>query len=331
MGGTPKQKLKILYLMKILLERTDDVHSLSVDKIIAHLGEYGIGAERKSIYADIDALREYGFEIGVRRGRGVGYYIANRSFELPELRLLVNAVQSSHFITCRKSGELIKKLAGLTSVYEAIRLQRKVYINDMLKNHDETVSHNIDALHDAIIQNAKISFQHFDWTPDKTRILRNGGIPYVVNPWALTFDDKHYYLIAYQDGDGDIRNYRVDKMQNIVRLEQTREKRPSFESLDAAEHLWQGFGVFGGRAQSVLLSCDNSLAGVIIDRFGSEVEMQKEGEGFNVAVRVAVSPLFLAWVLGFGGKMIIKAPAEAIERIKELAASAIAGYSYYLK
>lgn len=327
MERTQNQKLKILYLMKIMLEKTDDMHALTIGEIIELLGEYGIGAERKSLYADFDVLREYGIDIEVRRGRGVRYYIANRSFELPELKLLVDAVQSSRFITCKKSGELIKKISGFTSVYEAIQLQRQVYVANRIKTPNESIYYNIDTIHNAIIQNIRVSFQYYDWTPDKIRRLRHGGKVYIVSPWALTWDDEYYYLIAYDSDAADIRHYRVDKMQKIDHVHQVRDGRGRFEDFDMAVYSRQVFGMFGGRLESIILDCEDSLAGVIIDRFGDDVTIRKREGHFLVTVRVVASPLFLSWVLGFGGRIVIRSPQSAIEELRALAMSSLDKYS----
>lgn len=328
MGGTRNQKLKILYLMNILLERTDERHSLSVDEIInLLLEEYGISAERKSIYADFDVLREYGLNIGVKRSRNVSYYISNRSFELSELKLLVDAVESSRFITCKKNSELKRKLAGLASVYEAILLQRKIYIADRLKRHDESIFQNIDAIHNAILEDSKISFVYYDWTLDKARGLRREGHSHCVSPWALTLDDRHYNMVAYDTESRGIKQFRVDKMLNIKVMSQPREGKGCFEAFDMSVFSRRLFGSFGGSLQSVVLHCDNSMAGVIIDHFGTGVDIQTEGDSFSVTVTVVVSPLFLSWIMSFGGRIIIRSPAEAVEQIRVLAESVITAHN----
>lgn len=321
-------KLKILYLMKIFLERTDEDHALSMPELIQALSEYGINAERKSIYADIEALREYGVDVEVCRGKSVGYYVGGRLFELPELKLLVDAVQSSRFITRKKSGELIKKLSGMASIYEAMQLRRQVYVANRIKAQNESIYYNIDAIHTAILKNSRITFQYFDWTPDKKRQLRHDGMWYSVSPWALTWDDENYYLIAYDSAVGDIRHYRVDKMQKITPTAEMRDGKGVFEDFDMAVYSRQMFGMFGGERVSVVLDCDDSLAGVIIDRFGEEVSIRKGGNGrFEATVNVFVSPVFLSWVISLGGRARIVSPDGVAEQLKALAAAAIEAHS----
>lgn len=321
------QKLKILYLMKILLERTDEDHALTMSELISALEEQGISAERKSLYADIDALREFGVDVEVKRGKTVGYYVASRQFELPELKLLVDAVQSSRFITRKKSGELIQKLSGMASIYEAMQLRRQVYVANRIKTQNESIYYNIDAIHSSILKNCRITFQYFDWTPDKTRRLRHDGMWYSVSPWSLTWDDENYYLIAYDSACGAIRHYRVDKMQKITPVQQMRDGREVFEDFDMAVYSRQTFGMFGGDKKCVVLRCADDLAGVIIDRFGQEVSIRRVDDGFfETTVNVFVSPNFLSWVMSFGGRMTIVSPDDVIEGLHQLAGAAIGSH-----
>lgn len=317
-------KLKLLYLMKILLDRTDDDNSLTMPELISALGEYGIEAERKSLYADINALREYGIDIETRRGKSVGYYVANRLFELPELKLLVDAVQSSRFITTKKSNELIKKLSSLASGYEATQMRRQVYVANRIKTHNESIYYNIDALHSAILHSSRITFQYFDWTPDKTRALRHNGHLYDVSPWALTWDDQNYYLIAYDSNVGDIRHYRVDKMLRITATGQPRDGRDKFRDFDMAVYSSRTFGMFGGQLECVVLECVDELAGVIIDRFGQDVTILRREGRFETTVNVMVSPMFLSWVVSFGGRMKILSPTSVKNAMAQLCGSTMA-------
>jgi len=321
------QKLKVLSLMKILLERTDEDHPLTMAELVSALEEQGIQAERKSLYADIETLREFGLDIEMKRGKSVGYYVASRLFELPELKLLVDAVQSSRFITRKKSGELIQKLSGMSSVYEAMQLRRQVYVANRIKTQNESIYYNIDAIHSAILKNCRITFQYFDWTPDKTRRLRHDGMWYSVSPWSLTWDDENYYLIAYDSVSGGIRHYRVDKMQKISPVDQTRDGREVFEDFDMAVYSRQTFGMFGGEKKCVVLRCEDSLAGVMIDRFGDQVSIRRRDDGyFDTTVNVFVSPVFLSWVMSFGGRVRIISPDDVIDGLRQLAEAVMAGH-----
>ncbi len=326
MARSSNHKLKILYLMKIFLEKTDCDHYLTIAQIIDELDKYGISAERKSLYGDIETLRDYGMDIEITRGSSFGYYVANRLFELPELKLLVDAVQASKFITARKSGELIKKLESFSSTYEAMNLQRQVYVANRIKTMNESIYYNVDFIHGAINDNKKITFKYYEWTPEKEKKLRHGGATYCVSPWALSWDDEYYYMIAYDSSVEKIKHFRVDKMVNIGVCDENREGAKMFEDFDMALYSKQAFGMYGGELATVLIECDNSLAGVIIDRFGTDVTIMPSGDKFSASIRVMVSPTFVSWALGFGGKLKIASPAWVADRLVETASEALGLY-----
>lgn len=329
MAKGTNQKLKLIYLIKILLEKTDESHSITMPEILEGLAAYDITAERKSIYADIEAIRELGIDvIGEQKGRTFYYYVAGRQFELVELKLLVDAIQSAKFITAKKSNELIKKLENLTSQYEARQLRRQVYVSGRVKTMNESIYYNVDEIHNAIASNRKIKFQYFQWNVRKEMELRKDGSYYEISPWALSWDDENYYMIGFDAKAGQIRHYRVDKMLKIGCLEESREGRELFEKFDMAAYARKSFGMFGGEEQYVKLLCHNSLANVIVDRFGKEVMMVPvDEEHFHANVNVAVSEPFLGWVFALGDKVKIAGPESVAERMKELAK---ATYERYL-
>lgn len=299
MARATGQKLKILYLMKILLNETDDSHMLSMNEIIAKLAEYGIVAERKAVYDDIETLRQFGIDIIMEKVKTFGYYVGSRDFELPELKLLVDAVVSSKFITEKKSLELIKKLEGLTSRHDASKLRRQVHIHNRVKNMNESIYYSVDALHEAISNNKKVSFQYFDYNIDKERIYRRDGAKYIVSPIALLWDDENYYLVARSNDHEGFTHYRVDKMNGIEKLDETNSGEAS--GFNPADYSKKIFGMFGGEQISVKLRVHNKLAGVVIDRFGKDITMISHGdEHFTVNVSVALSPVFYGWLFQFG-------------------------------
>ncbi|MBR2387856.1 MAG: WYL domain-containing protein [Clostridia bacterium] len=326
MAKSSSQKLKILYLMKIFLERTDCEHSLTLAEIIKLLADENISAERKSLYDDINTLRAYGMNIETVRDSSVRYYLESRLFELPELKLLVDAVQASKFITAKKSGELIKKLEKFSSTYEAMRLNRQVYVSNRIKAMNESIYYNVDFIHNAINDNKKITFKYYEWTPEKEKRLRHDGALYSVSPWALTWDDEYYYMIAYDSAVSKIKHYRVDKMVKISISDEKREGSEVFEDFDMAIYSKQTFGMFGGELTTVRIECDNSLAGVVIDRFGTDVTMLPRGEKFEASIRVMVSPTFISWALGFGSKLKILSPTPVAEMLKDTAKAALSMY-----
>lgn len=319
MAKSSNQKLKLVYLMKILLEKTDETHSITMSEIIDALQAYGIGAERKSLYDDLEALRVYGMDIiGTQEDRKYYYHVGNRQFELAELKLLVDSVQSAKFITEGKSNELIKKIEGLASQYEASQLHRQVFVNGRVKTMNESIYYNVDRIHTAIAENSRIRFRYFQWNVDKEMELRHNGAVYEVSPWALSWDDENYYLIAYDGIRGIIKHFRVDKMLNIESSGEQREGKQMFKSFNMAAYARKTFGMYGGVEEWVRIKCDNSLAGVMIDRFGKDISMTRLNEKqFVATVDVAVSRQFMAWVIGLGDGAEIIGPESVVDEMRE--------------
>ncbi len=318
MASNCKMKLKILFIMKILLEKSDEKHPLTVSDIINELDEIGIPAERKSIYSDIELLKEFGLDIICEKARA-NYYIGNRDFELPELKLLVDAVQSSKFITHKKSEELIKKIEKLTSIYEAKELDRQVVVADRVKNMNESIYYNVDEIHKAIQENKQIQFKYFDYNLDKQIEYRRNGELYKVSPYALTWADDNYYLVAYHERYDDISNFRVDRMNNIEVIEKKRVQMIDQNDFNIADYSKKIFNMFSGETEEVELQFDNSLINVVIDRFGKDVVIHKNSNGtFRIIVDVVPSDTFLGWLFMFGDNVKILSPVRVIDKFKEM-------------
>ncbi|NCB73700.1 MAG: WYL domain-containing protein [Clostridia bacterium] len=318
MPKSPNQKLKLLYIMKLLLERSDERHPVTMNEIIANLESNSISAERKSIYDDLESLRLFGLDVNQQRGANGGYYIANRDFELPELKLLVDSVQSSKFITEKKTLALIKKIESLASVYEAQLLHRQVYVKNRIKNMNESIYYNVDEIHNGIATDCKISFKYFEYSVSKERICRRGGANYSVSPFGLSWDDENYYMIGFDSDAGIIKHYRVDKMMDIAVCAEKRDGREQYERLDLAAYSRTHFGMFTGRQERVTLEFKNSLAGAVIDRFGKELALiPQDEEHFRVNTEVAVSTQFFGWLCGFGDGVRIIAPESVKSQMSE--------------
>lgn len=327
MSANSKLKLKLLYVMKILLEQSDEEHSLTVNNIITELEYYDISAERKSIYSDIELLMRFGLDIICEKERANKYFVGKRDFELAELKLLVDAVQSSKFITHKKSSELIKKIEKLRSVYEAKELHRQVIVNDRVKTMNESIYYNVDSLHKAIQIGKKVQFKYFDYTVDKETKFRNNGNLYCVSPYALTWADENYYLIAYHDKYKDISHFRVDRMTEI---EIDDEERPAIDKLNhfnVVEYSKKVFNMFSGETERVELEFDNSLINVVIDRFGKSVGIHSKTESsFRITIEVATSNTFLGWIFMFGDKVRIISPMHLRNRMMTMAEDVIQTY-----
>ena len=309
MKKSSEYKLKILYILKFLMEESDENEPLSTPAIIRKLENVGITAERKSIYDDIAALQRFGISIETKREGGrSGYYISERQFELPELKLLVDAVQSSKFITKQKSASLIKKLASLVSHKDAEALNRQVYVSNRIKTMNESIYYIVDMIHSAINDDIQITFKYFNWTPEKKKEYKHDGKIYHVSPFALCWDDENYYMIAHDEDEKIIKHFRVDKLANLSFTDIARNGKEHFKSFDMAQYSKKTFGMFGGAEDTVTLRCHNTMAGAIIDRFGSEVSIFPHGEYFDAPVKVMISRNFFSWVLQFNGKIAITAP-----------------------
>lgn len=324
MARTSGQKLKLLYLIKILTEETDETHALGTQELTRRLEEMGIHSERKSIYDDISCLQQFGYDILQRHSRqGGGYYLASRDFELAELKLLVDAVQSSRFITPKKSRELISKLEKLASCHDAGKLRRQVYVVGRIKTENEGIYYCIDTLHRALQDNRQISFQYMDWNGQKRLVPRKKGKLYQVSPWALIWREENYYLLAWDDCAAMMKHYRVDKMAVVEELSERRLGQEQFEKLDLAVYADKTFGMFGGREETVLLELPEDMTGVVLDRFGREIVLRREREGYlRARVNVVVSGQFFGWLAGLGSRIYILGPQwvrdEYCSRLKEI-------------
>ena len=317
MARGERQKEKLIRILEILMKQTDEEHGISVAELILQLSDMGISAERKSIYDDFLVLSDLGFTVEKLSTRPVTYYLADRIFELAELKMLVDAVESSKFITVAKSRDIISKLEIFAGQHRSRELARQVYVEDRVKTMSSAAIYNVDAIHSAINANKRISFKYFEYTAEKKRVFRHGGERYEASPAALIWSEENYYLVAYDGRDGQRKNFRVDKMADITVLDLPRCEMAVAERFNPASYARKIFGMYGGREELVTLECRESLAGVIIDRFGQEPTFVKTDFGFKVSLRVMVSPTFFAWVLGFGKDMRILSPESVVLEIKK--------------
>lgn len=308
MAKHENQKHKLFRLFEMLMYETDEAHPLTMAQIISKLSEYGISAERKSIYSDFMALEELGYPVYKNSAKATGYYMEERLFELAELKMLVDAVQSSRFITAKKSRELINKL-GKFAGGSASELSRQVYVEDRIKTANNSTIYSIDSIHTAINANKCLSFKYFEYDGAKNKVFRHDGKRYEVSPCALLWSEENYYLVAYENATDIIKNFRVDKMSDVHVEENERAQNEKTASFNPADYSRKIFGMYGGREELVTLEFRDHLAGVVIDRFGSEHTFIKTDFGFKVTLRVMISPTFFGWLLGFGDAAHIVSPA----------------------
>jgi len=318
MSRSANQKLKLLYIAEYLLSHSDEDHPVSTPDLIAHLDAQGITAERKSIYTDIAALQDFGLDIERwGNGRSSGWYAASRKFELPELKLLVDSVQSANFISRRKTDALIHKIESLAGIHQAKSLQRQVITAKRIKTMNESVFYNIDAIHDGISADRQLRYRYFDYAADKSKQFRRDGAFYRVSPFALIWDNENYYLLAYDPDAAQLRHYRVDRMESISVIDVPREGHALFQQVDMAVYTRQVFDMFSGQPTEVKLRFHNSLAGAVLDHFGQEVFLIPDGsDHFTLRTRVAVSPRFFAWLCAFGTKARLLEPAGVVQQLQ---------------
>ena len=322
------QKLKMLYLAKIFSEETDDQHYLTISEIIEKLSLYGVNADRKTLYSDFDELRDYGLDILTEQdGRNFYYHLGNREFELPELKLLVDSVQSAKFITDKKSNELIRKLESLVSKYDAKKLHRQVIISGRVKTMNESIYYNVDKIHDAINAGCQIRFKYYQWNVEKKMELRKNGAWYQISPWALMWDDEYYYLVAYDAEEEMIKHYRVDKMLRISVTEDKRLGQESFRKFDVPKYSKSLSGMNSGEETMVTLEAANHMVGILIDRFGKDIIIIPiDDSHFRTTVSVTVSTQFLGWIMALGEDIQIVSPASVVEMMRNEAQRLAAQY-----
>lgn len=315
-----KQQLKLLYLIQIMFEETDDNHGLSCSEICERLKEKNIHLERKTFYKDIEKLGEFGIEVLSKKDRKtMYYYVANRKFELPELKLLVDAVQSSKFITDKKSKTLIDKISNLTSIYEAKMLERQVYVSGRIKTENENIYYNIDQIFQAIGSNMRITFHYQDWTISKRKKLRHDGALYDVSPWKLAWMDQNYYLIGFDEFKKKIKHYRVDKMIDTIVSEKKRNGREVFRKIKLESYTDNIFGMFGGEEVKVTIQASNKCVGIFLDRLGTDISIKLiDDSNIEIQSRVKVSEQFFGWLLSLGNDVRLIGPERIVNDMRKM-------------
>lgn len=311
------QKLKILYLMKLLQEKTDREHPVSVKDIIQTMEAYGISVERKTVYDDIETLRTFGMKISSRRGKPAGFYLEERTFELPELKFLMDAVQSSKFITEKQSAALVRKLENLASVHEAKKLKSQVFLMPGIKTLNEEIYTNIETIYDAISANRQISFRYYQWTLSRELKPKRGGERYRVSPGKLLWNNDNYYLMGLDESSGIVKHYRVDKMMDVAVEEEKRSGESVFRDFDMGRFSAETFGMFDGKETILKIRFSNELVGVVLDRFGKKAVLQRSDDThFFLQTHIRVSGQFFGWLTGLGLGAEIVSPEKVRKEYK---------------
>ena len=325
MPKSDNQKLKIFYILDYLQRNSHEDRPVRASDLIAMLDrQHNISCDRKTVYSDVAALQEYGVDIVSIPGKNGGYYIASRNFELPELKLLIDAVQSSRYLTEKKSKELIEKLLTQCNEQDASLMKRNVLVSGRVKSMNETIYYSVDTIQNAIAQNKQITFSYFDWDLGGKRKFRDKS--YVASPYGLCQDNENCYLLALSERYG-ITSYRVDRMMDIQLLDTKRTPCPELTGAALTLHSNRLFQMYSGNETNVKMRFHRSLINVVIDRFGKDTMLIPDGdEYFNFTVNVAVSPMFLSWVMGFGSKAKILYPQSVADELCSLCKEAMSQY-----
>lgn len=325
------KKLTLIYLQRLFLERTDETHYIRMPEILSYLEENEIFVDRRTIYTDLDLLARAGFMVeGVKERGGYKYHLPKRTFDGNELKVLIDSVATSKFLTEKKSRDLISKIKSLGSSFDNEKMNRNIWLNRRIKSMNDKVLKNLDTINSAININSQIKFHYMKWTPKKELTFVRKGEEYLVSPFAVTLTDDNYYLIAYDHKYKNLRHYRVDKMKSIKANYEPREGESDFKSFNIVEYSKKVFGMFSGKEEYVKLRCKNHLAGVFIDRFGKDVYMRPDTENpnsFIVTFDVNISPQFYAWLFGLGTSAEILSPDSVKQDFAEMTKSILSLYS----
>jgi predicted DNA-binding transcriptional regulator YafY len=318
MSKGSNQKHKILVILKLLREKTDENHCIKTNEILHELEKNNVPAERKSIYDDISVLQEFGYSIIRERGPAGGYRLVDRHFELPELKILVDAIQASKFISPKKSKELIAKISNMTSSSEAEQLERNVYISDRIKTMNNSIYYNVDDIHTAILKKRQISFKYWEWTIQREQKEKKSGKYYEISPWALVWSNDCYYLIGYDEDSQWIKHYRVDKMRTIKFLEKDRCGEEDFKNFDLVAYMKKTFNMYSGDDKTVLIRFPNIKISPVIDKFGNDIFIKRDGkDDFILKAEISISNQFFGWLSGLGSGIKILEPLDVVDSYME--------------
>lgn len=317
-------KLRLLYIYKLLLEETDENHTLSTAQIQKALRErWGMEAHRITVGDDIQLLQMVGIEIGKIESTQNKYWMISRPLEQAELKVLTDAVASSKVITKKKSKDLMERLASLGSPYKKAELTSNICPEDRIKAKNENIIYNVDAINDAINEGRKVSFKYFSYGANKRKQVKNSGEPYIFSPWALVWNGDYYYAVGWSDKHGGIGSFRVDRMSSVPEMLQE-DAAPMPKKFKVSDYIKNNYHMFGGEVKQVELLCDGGVMDSIIDRFGYDVETEVvDDEHFIARVDVAVNNVFFGWIFGFGGKVRIQGPEDMTEQYQEMVKKAV--------
>ena len=325
MNNGATQKLRILYLMQIFIEDTDSENMLTLAEITSKLSHMGIDVTRRTLYDDIEVLQVFGLDIQTHKSKSFCYYLAERKFELAEVKMLIDSVQCAKFMTSKKSSELISKIESLTSKHQAKVLNRQVYMTSRVKSFNESIYSNIDNIHLALNEKKKLAFKYSEYHTDKKLHYKRNGEEYLVSPYLLTWDNDNYYMVAMNDKYDELSNFRVDKMSQVYVTDQDAQTLEN--EFDACEYAKKSFSMFSGEGKSVDIVFDNNLIGAVLDKFGQDTFIIKNDEdSFRASVKAITGPTFYSWVIQFGRSAKIVAPEDVVSDMRSFINDVFSAY-----
>lgn len=311
------KKIRIMKLWELLNRETDEDNPLTTEQILSKLEDMGIPCHRKTLYEDIKILNTCGYEVLVNRSISNEYYVMDRAFDVPELKILLDAVQAARFISSKKTEEFVRKIANLAGDSKAEVLKHNIVEYNTSKCTNEQVLYNINEISQAIVNKKKVSFLYFKLTPEHKKTYQHAHRRYLVNPLATVFADDKYYLVCFDDKYGNIVHYRVDRMESVMMEDRDASETVVSQNFNATGRKQQMFGMFVGKPEEVSFEADKSIIDGLFDKFGDDLKLQEEDGKLKFQVTAEVSPTFIAWVVGFGDKLKVTAPKRVVKKIKE--------------
>ncbi len=320
-------RIRLVKILEILRQETDEDNPMPTNTLIKKLAGMGIECDRRTLYRDIQVLNEHGYEVLHTRGISNEYYVVDRSFDIPELRILLDAVQAASFITPKKTEVLVDKIADLAGSHRAEVLKKNIMRFNITKHTNEAIYYNVNEIERAIMEWKKVSFFYFDYNAKGDRVFRKDKKRYVVNPYATVFSNDNYYLVCYSDKYKNVVHYRIDRMDSVAVETEDITPVPAIENFDITEHKKQVFGMYVGAEERVSIQIDNSLIDAVMDKFGEDVPLIDRGDGTaQLDISVQVSPAFLAWCCSFGDKLRVVYPNKVVGHVKNYIVSLYKNY-----
>ncbi len=320
------KRIRIMKIWELLNTETDEEHPIKTEALLSKLEGLGIGCHRKTLYEDIKLLNAWGYEVMVNRAVSNEYYVVERKFDLPEIQILMDAVQAARFISPKKTEQFVEKISSLAGSNRAEVLRKNVVNFTVSKSTNEQVYYIVNEITQAIEGGKKISFLYFKFDPSGNKVYQRNKTRYVVNPIATVFSDDKYYLMCYDDKHGNLAHYRVDRMDRVNMLKEAITPSDKIDEVDVQKHKKQLFGMYAGEPREISFVGDKSIVDGLMDKFGNALSLEERDGKIYFTVTAQISPTFIAWIIGFGGKLKVLSPSDIVAKVKEHLKTTLAQY-----